>query len=200
MSTWLLLLSFASLALVVVALFIPSWMKWRGTRIVVCPETLHPVAVEVDAVHIAAEEAITGEGRLRLDSCSRWPERADCGQECLRQVEEFPHACLLESIVRTWYAGKSCSICSRAIGPIVWHDLPPALRLDDGTTVEWSAVDPPDIPRLLSSAEPVCWNCHLALSFRHDHGDLVVDRPPHSATPDVFLESRTLAPTPNSVY
>ena len=78
-----------------------AWLVYRGTRIVVCPETREMVAIEVDARH-AALSAPQGRPQLRLESCTRWPERQACGQECLGQVESAPEACLLKSILSDW--------------------------------------------------------------------------------------------------
>lgn len=55
---------------------------YKGNRAVVCPENHSQVAVALDARH-AAFTQLTGVPELRLAACSRWPERADCGQECL---------------------------------------------------------------------------------------------------------------------
>jgi hypothetical protein len=55
---------------------------FRGTRSVNCPETHSPVAVRFDALR-AAFTSLSGKPNLRLESCSRWPVRADCGQDCI---------------------------------------------------------------------------------------------------------------------
>lgn len=65
---------------------LPAWRGYRGKRIVTCPETREPAAVEVDAAHVAAS-AWSGVPDVRLKDSSRWPEKVDCGQECLSQVE-----------------------------------------------------------------------------------------------------------------
>ena len=65
------------------------YLKFRGTRLVTCPETKEPAAVEVDAKY-AAIAAPTGERGLRLKDCSRWPESQDCGQQCLGQISVGP--------------------------------------------------------------------------------------------------------------
>ncbi len=75
-----------------------AWAKYRGTRVVVCPENREMVAVHVDAGH-AAFSASQGHPDLRLESCTRWPEKAGCGQECLGQIESAPEACLLRTIL-----------------------------------------------------------------------------------------------------
>ncbi len=59
-----------------------AWLRYRDTRVVVCPENREMVAVEVDAAH-AAWSASQGRPDLRLEDCTRWPEKAGCGQECL---------------------------------------------------------------------------------------------------------------------
>jgi len=153
-----------------------AWLKYRGTRIVVCPESREMVAVEVDAGH-AAFSAPQGRPQLRLEACTRWPERKGCGQECLGQIESAPEACLLRNILADWYAGKSCAVCGRTFGVIQWHDHKPALLGRDGVTVEWDGFKAEQVVDVLASHEPVCWDCHIAETFRHEHPELVTERP-----------------------
>jgi hypothetical protein len=159
-----------------------AWLLYRGTRIVVCPETREMVAVEVDARH-AAMSAPQGRPRLQLESCTRWPERRECGQECLGQVESAPEACLLRNILSDWYQGKSCAFCGREFGVIEWHEHKPALVAPDGSFLDWMAFRPEEVVDVLARHRPVCWDCRLAESFRHDHPELVTDRPAPSRTP-----------------
>ena len=65
---------------------LPAWREYRGKKTVTCPETGESATVEVDAARVAAS-AWAGPPDLRLKDCSRWPERAACGQDCLIQVE-----------------------------------------------------------------------------------------------------------------
>jgi hypothetical protein len=65
------------------------YFKFRGTRLVTCPETHQAAMVEVDARSMGMQ-AILNEPCLRISECSRWPMRADCGQDCLRQIEDRP--------------------------------------------------------------------------------------------------------------
>jgi|CZLA01.1.fsa_nt_gi hypothetical protein len=51
-------------------------------RTVNCPETHAPVSVRFNALR-AAWSSLAGPPKLRLADCTRWPERADCGQECI---------------------------------------------------------------------------------------------------------------------
>jgi hypothetical protein len=64
---------------------LPAWRGYRGKRIVTCPDTRESAAVEVDAARVAAS-AWGGPPDVRLKDCSRWPEKAECGQECLAEV------------------------------------------------------------------------------------------------------------------
>jgi hypothetical protein len=155
-----------------------AYFKLRGKRLVTCPETKQPAAVDVDAAH-AAREAIFGSPHLRLSECSRWPERRGCGQECLRQIESAPQDCLVRKIVREWYTGKTCAYCGKPITEVhEWANHHPALMTPGRATIGWDDVPPENLPALFASHLPVCWSCHIAETFRRQHPDLVTDRPP----------------------
>jgi hypothetical protein len=59
--------------------------EYREPRTILCPETLQPASVRVDAAY-AAHTALAGRERWRLSACSRWPERRGCNQACATQV------------------------------------------------------------------------------------------------------------------
>src|ERR1700745_2868323 len=84
-----------------------AYFKLRGQRLVTCPETRLPAAVEVAAGE-AALGAFVNEPTFRLQECSRWPERESCGQECLQQIEANPQGCLVWNVVAEWDSGKNC--------------------------------------------------------------------------------------------
>ena len=153
-----------------------SYLKFRGTRVITCPETNAPAAVELDAAHAAATSAF-GDGNFRLKSCSLWPERKNCGQQCLAQIESAPEECLVRTILTKWYEGSTCALCGRAIGEIHWAEHKPALMSPDRKTMEWHEVPPEDLPGVLSTHQRICWNCHVAESFRSRFPDRVVDDP-----------------------
>jgi hypothetical protein len=173
----LLLLVLLSLILIVPTL-LGNWLKYRGTRVVICPETRKPVAVEVDSTH-AALTSVTGDADLRLSDCTRWPERHDCDQACLLQIELAPEDCLARNMLTNWYAGKKCVFCARPFENINWAAHKPALMGPDLKTIEWVGIRPETIPDVLKTHQPVCWNCHTAETFRRMHSDLVVDRDWH---------------------
>jgi hypothetical protein len=67
----------------------PAYARYRGVRMVRCPQTHGPAAVRIDALH-AASTGLMGTEKLRLAACSLWPERMGCAQECLSQAIAFP--------------------------------------------------------------------------------------------------------------
>jgi hypothetical protein len=148
----------------------------RGPRLVTCPETGGTVAVDLDLKYSAVHSAF-GRPHFRLKDCTRWPEKAGCGQMCLADLEAAPRDCLARTIVARWYEGKRCAFCRRAFGAIHWHDHTPALVDAGGVTRQWTELPVEKLPELLATYRPVCWNCHVAESFRRLHPDLVIDRP-----------------------
>ena len=70
----------------------------RGTRLVTCPETGRPVAVDLDLPYSAVRSAL-GRPHFRLKDCTRWPERAGCGQTCLGDLEATPRRVHAELVV-----------------------------------------------------------------------------------------------------
>jgi len=152
-----------------------TYFAYRGKRIITCPETHQKAAVEV-AAGTAAATVLWGDPRLRLDRCSRWPERQTCGQECLQQIEADPENCLLWNIVSNWYQGKKCFFCHKPFARMQHLDHPPALLGPDRRTTEWKQFQPEEIFKILAKYQPVCWNCHIVETFRRVHPELVVER------------------------
>lgn len=85
---WILLFLIAAF----VIFFMPAlWGKhvyneYRGTRVVICPETHAPVSVRFDALR-AAISSLNGKAKVSLASCTRWPERGDCDQACIADAQ-----------------------------------------------------------------------------------------------------------------
>jgi nitroreductase len=153
-----------------------AWLQMRGTRLVTCPETRAAAAVEVDLGHLALTSA-AGLRELRLRNCSRWPEKKNCGQMCLTAIEEAPHDCLVREVVRRWFDGKACTFCGRPIAPVRWHDHKPAFKAADDRIWECHEIPAEQLPAFMAGARAVCWSCMIVEGFRHDHPDLVVERP-----------------------
>lgn len=180
MSTRVILESLAVAYLVacvpLIFILVRSYARFRGRRVVVCPESREPVQVRVDAVRAAVTEALD-QPKLRLESCSRWPERKGCGQECLEQIESAEDGCLVRAMLARWYVDSSCVVCSRPFSEIHWYDRKPAFLDPERRTVDWKEVAAEDLPRVLATHQRLCWDCQAAQTFRRDFPDRVIDDP-----------------------
>lgn len=172
----LILATVALCALYLLVIAVRAYWRVRGPMVVTCPETHQPAGVTVDAAH-AAFTATVDATELRLSQCSRWPERQECGQECLRQIEVAPEDCMVRRILSKWYEGKVCALCNAPIGPIQSWDHKPGLIAVDGTAMECTAVPAERLQAVLANCRPVCWSCEVAEEFRRRNPDLVIDKP-----------------------
>ena len=154
------LLAVAAVTAVSVLIYrtIRAYHRYRGKLLVACPENLKTVAVEVDAAG-AAVTAATGEAKLVLTDCTRWPERQGCGQACLSQIELSPENCQVRTIVSRWFEGRKCELCGRVFGEIQWYDRKPALLTPQRELVEWSSIAVEYLPRLLETHSAACRDC-----------------------------------------
>ena len=150
--------------------------KYRGSRIVICPETKKPAIVEVDSLH-ASLTATVGLPDIRLEDCSRWPIKQQCGQECLIDLDVAPERCLVSGVLMRWYRDKNCVYCRKGFPELHWVDPRPALLSPDGKLLGWNEVNLDRLRSVLATCSPVCQDCYIAQKFRLDHPDLVVFRP-----------------------
>jgi len=95
---------------------------------------------------------------------------------CLRELAASPEHCLVRTLLESWYADKSCAYCGKAVGKIDWLHHPTLMDPATKTTHEWNEIAPRDLPEVFKTHHPVCWNCHIAETFRREHPDLVTDR------------------------
>jgi hypothetical protein len=88
---WILLFVLAAYVLLVLPALagFEFYRRYRGSRAVICPENHRRVAVGLDAVHAAVTQ-LSGSPELRLADCTRWPEHAECGRECLPDALRTP--------------------------------------------------------------------------------------------------------------
>ena len=153
-----------------------SFSHYRGSRSVTCPETKQPALVAVDALH-ASLTSIFGAPDIRLEQCSRWPIKKDCGQECLANVDVAPESCLVAAVLMRWYRDKNCVYCKKAFSEVHWLDHRPALLSPEKKLLSWKEVDLERLQNVLETHLPVCWDCYIAQTFSLEHPDLVVLRP-----------------------
>lgn len=147
------------------------WRRLRGDRIVTCPETGHPAAVRVD---IARAVTTDRGGQIPLESCSRWAERGACDQPCAFAAQA-PEASA-SALVHEWAGTRTCMQCGVPLlaSESSGHHL--ALLEPDGVSREWVDIAADRLPAALAGSQPICWNCHIAETFRREHPELVTDR------------------------
>lgn len=142
-----------------------TYVSVRGRRVVRCPSAGGIAVLRLDAAH-AAISNLVATPELRVTGCSLWPKRAGCSQDCLRQVELAPNGSQLRTIRREWFAGQTCDICQAPIRSIDVATLNCAVRNPDGCTKAWGELDDGEFARVLWLSKPICWNCHIAETFR----------------------------------
>jgi hypothetical protein len=178
---YLLLIAVAAGALfLALAPLIKAWWTSRGERLATCPETKEPVAVEIDPMD-AAFQTLLKTREIHLQSCSHWPAKTGCGQECLSQIEAAPNGCLVHSFLVEWYEGKSCALCGKEL-PVDLENLDqhtPALMSPDRVTFEWADLRIEELPETLSTYQPICWDCHVVETLNRMHPELITEREPH---------------------
>lgn len=153
-----------------------AYSRYRGTRLVTCPETGRPTIVEVDALHASLTSTV-GLPDIRLKDCARWPIQEQCGQECLVHLDVAPGQCLVSGVLMRWYRDRKCCYCGKPMEELHWIDHKPALLSPEDLLVLWSGVSIENLSTVLNTHLPVCWDCYIVQSFRREHPDLVVYRP-----------------------
>lgn len=101
-----------------------------------------------------------------------------------------PADTLVRTILSEFYKGKKCVFCGRSFGEVHLLDHKPALLNPEGVTAACDDIGAERLPDVLATHKPVCWNCHIAETFRREFGDIVVDR---SYIPSAGAEPRPRA-------
>ena len=83
---------------------------------------------------------------------------------------------LASAIVSEWARGRTCVSCGGPVTEMKFSGHHIALLEPSGITREWVDVAADRLPLALATSLPLCWNCHLAASFRRMHPELVTDR------------------------
>ncbi len=80
-------------------------------------------------------------------------------------------------LLKRFFDGKACAICKRPIPPVQRTGMKPGLmNPDTHETHSWDQIPNENLPAMLQTHVPVCFDCQLAQSFRQRFPDLVVDR------------------------
>lgn len=148
------------------------WRRLRGDRIVTCPENGQSAVVRIDVALAVTSDS--GSAPAPLDSCSRWPEHGDCDQLCAGDAQQ-PWSSA-SAMVKAWAKGRTCVSCGGPLAEPRFSGHHIALLEPAGMTREWVDIASDRLPLALATCLPVCWNCHLAATFRRLHPELVTDR------------------------
>ena len=165
-----------------VALSLQSYFANRGRRAAVCPESGQPVDIEIDH-ELAFWTALRGQEHSRLTSCSRWPEKGDCGQECLAQLDPSPEN--VERLLTKWYEGKTCAICARTLTAADWQRSRLALLNEQHKLFELRQVQLENLQSALQHMRPLCWNCHQEERARQAVPARLLKGERHALTPAI---------------
>ena len=87
-SPWLavLLILTAGAVFVLLPTMLTTLYEYREKKSVTCPEMGRTAEIGVDAGR-AARSSMFGRLRLKVQSCTFWPERKGCHEDCLRSLE-----------------------------------------------------------------------------------------------------------------
>jgi hypothetical protein len=138
-----------------------AYAKFRGKRLIVCPESGQHAAVDLAVWHVAWTAAARRPD-LRLRHCSRWGDGLTCDQKCVRQIAAAPEECRVETILSRWYRDQRCSCCDRPIRKVDWKRRTPCVLSPELRIFEWKEIRPEKIPAVLGTHRPVCWHCLVA--------------------------------------
>lgn len=153
-----------------------TYLRYRGLRIITCPDTTRPAIVEVDALHAALTSTV-GMTDIHLKQCSRWPLQQECGQDCLTQIDAASGQDQVSGVLMRWYKGKQCVYCGHEFKRLHWLDDKPALQSPEGKLLEWHQVPRESLETVLNDYLPVCWNCYLVQFFHRQYPGMVVYQP-----------------------
>jgi len=97
--------------------------------------------------------------------------------ECLAEIESAPDGCLVRERLTRWYEGSVCAICRKPFEEIHWFDHKPGLVTRQREVSSWDEVPAKELPEVLRTRLPLCWNCLGAETFRTRFPDLVLYDP-----------------------
>lgn len=158
---WYLYLTFVLvlglMACVVLALKTHQYFPHKAR--VVCPETRSSAAIQLDSAH-AVKSFFRNVEELRVKDCARWPERADCPQDCLLQID--PKPVILEHTLAKFYEGKTCARCNTVLTRDDWKNGGYAMLNEAGKYVPAAHIPLNRMPMALDGYRPLCRVCHQA--------------------------------------
>ena len=150
-----------------VGIAVRTWIRFRGMRVVTCPETRRSAGVAVDIGHAMFSKVWEG-ADVRIATCSRWPDRRGCEETCVRQIQASVDGTRARTIAARFFQGRRCAICQRRIEPLGRSTSQPGfMNPVTREVVAWIHVPPQNLPDAISSRRALCPDCTVAESSRH---------------------------------
>lgn len=78
--------------------------------------------------------------------------------------------------MHAWESERRCSVCGVRLIDSEHGSHHVAFRGRDGISREWNQLSVEGLATALESSPPLCWDCHVAETFRREHPELVTDR------------------------
>jgi hypothetical protein len=135
-------------------------MIYRGIRVITCPETAQPAAVGLAAWPVAVSAVLRTP--LRIRECSLWPERRECDQACVQEIQATPAESLVTTILARSWQDKSCICCGAPLKKVRPGRHQPCLMGPALKMIEWRDISPQNIPEVAATSGLVCRTCRIA--------------------------------------
>jgi hypothetical protein len=142
---------------------------YRGSHLVICPETGAPAALELSLLRVTLAAAF-GRSWMVPRTCSSWPARPACAHACGAAIAAARGADAPRVLIVRWAAGRPCARCRLPLAAQPAPGFEPELLRPDGTSVSWRDVPPETLLAHLETDEPVCWYCHAVSNLRVARG------------------------------
>ena len=151
--------------LVVVYAFVAfgAYLRKRGPRLIL-PDAEEPGA------SVGARHAVAAASAGSVHTSHVHSERTPAAQALTGA----------STVLRNWFAGKTCAICEKPIASVHRRDQHPGLMTSTNEVISWEeVVHDEHLTERLASHKPVCSNCVMSETFRRQYPELVLDRPEH---------------------
>ncbi len=95
----------------------------------------------------------------------------------VKRAKSNPHDAAATAQLKHYFEGRTCASCNRTIPPVNAGELHPGLlNTKTHEAIEWADIPVSNLPATLANHVPICSNCVMLETLRHQHPELIVDR------------------------
>jgi len=149
-----------------------GWRRYRSESLLTQTQAKPPATARIDAA-LTLGCGSSSAPKPRQSSSPRSEERA--AYETILESAHMPEE-PASAVVKEWARGRGCAMCRGAVTESWFAGHHIALLEPTGMTREWVDVGADRLALALATSLPLCWNCHVAATFRRTHPELVTDR------------------------